>query len=372
MKEITRNDNRNNYKQFYNIYPNINEVSSHSMRPSNKRKYDKLNNDLLYLDDEYGRLYSKEFIELSTPYGLSSDMPYYPPKLNLEIIDYLRVPFRKIPIYKPNSLAEVKQAQIELSNNDKIYKYLFRGQTSTYFLKREKENNELLYGEESVKEPSFHPSHLRNNYSEIFLQSMWINQATIILNDISVDLRDIYQEDYVAKYIEYRRSRVFYNFALGLAQHYGLPSVGLDLTDNIGVALWFATNKMNIAKSGKTTFNKITEFEDSTIYLFRCPEISVFEYKKIKPPNFPIGRPDKQAAWFGHVGWGFAKNQLASYLMCGFRINEEISDSLKPGIETSLFPQEKDDEILKYFLKVKAMDKYEKKSKEILKRIYYT
>lgn len=309
-------------------------------------------------------------------YGKSSSMKNYVSFNDLTVVDELRVPFRKIPVYEVSSKDQIENAVNKIRNDNSGYEILLRGQTKSYLLDRPEQELEFLYGSTDVKEPSFLPSHLRHNYDEVFLQSMWHNQAALLFESIGYEYSKTLSKDKFELYkndINYiRNTHLMTAFSLGIAQHYGMPSVGLDLSDDLGVASWFASNSMRVSKEGLTATVKVDSSTHGTsmIYIFRCPKDAVFDYKVVKPKIFPAGRPDAQSAWFGHVGWGAASNQLGSYLACAFKLSKEFLDSLPQGIETTLFPKKTDDQILNFFVKMRGQDKYEGDAKKVLQNVY--
>lgn len=361
------------YPSFYNVYPIFNEVHPSVSTGPNKNQ----DTTSHFIDTYYGRVYDYTMSNSNGIYGQSSSMKNYVSLDDLTIVDELRVPFRKIPVYEVSSQAQIERAVNKIRTDNSGYEILLRGQTKSHLLDRPKEELEFLYGSNDVREPSFLPSHLRQNYDEVFLQSMWHNQAAMLFNDIGYDFSktlskdkfELYQKD--INYI--RNTHLMTPFSLGIAQHYGMPSVGLDLSDDLSVASWFASNSMKIAKDGSTTTVKVdsSSHETSMIYIFRCPKDAVFDYKVVKPKIFPAGRPDAQSAWFGHVGWGAASNQLGSYLACAFKLSKEFLDSLPEGLETSLFPKKAEDPILDFFMKMRGKDNYEGDAKKALQNIYF-
>ena len=56
-------------------------------------------------------------------------------------------------------------------------------------------------------------------------------------------------------------------WAEALAQHYGLPSVGLDLTDRIDVAMFFALHKFITGSDGAVEIARADAGETPVIYL---------------------------------------------------------------------------------------------------------
>jgi hypothetical protein len=371
--DITPEHHWYKYPSFYNVYPIFNEIHPSASGGENKTE----GTTSHFIDTYYGRIYDYMMGCSSGIYGKSSSMKNYVSLNNLTVVDELRVPFRKIPVYEVSSKDQIESAVNKIRNDNSGYEILLRGQTKLYLLDRPEQELEFLYGSTDVKEPSFLPSHLRHNYDEVFLQSMWHNQAAMMFNDIGYDYSktlskdkfELYQKD--INYI--RNTHLMTAFSLGIAQHYGMPSVGLDLSDDLEVASWFASNSMRISKEGTTATLKVdsSTHETSMIYIFRCPKDAVFDYKSVKPKIFPAGRPDAQSAWFGHVGWGAASNQLGSYLACAFKLSKEFLDSLPHDIETTLFPKKIDDPILDFFVKMRGQDKYEGDAKKALQNVYY-
>lgn len=361
------------YSAFYNINNIHNEISSSARISTNKIP----KKDDLFIDTCYGKIYDNSKKAIEGLYGISSNMKYYFNNKELELVNELRVPFRKIPIYRVSKVKEIQDVISIIKKENPDYEILIRGQTKNYLLNRTDEEKQLFYGSTDIKEPSFLPSYLRKKFNEIFLQSLWNNKASDLLNDIGFNYsKTLSKEKFLVynKDINYiKNTSLMTSFSLGIAQHYGLPSVGLDLTSDLDVANWFASNSMNIEPSGSTTTKKVdsTQHKSSMIYIFRCPKDIVFDYQIVKPKVFPISRPDMQSAWFGHVGWGAASNQLASYLVCAFELSKEYLDSLPSNLDRKLFPSIDNDPILEYFLRERNKSYYEGDVKKVLQNIYY-
>ncbi len=366
MQKITIDDNRLKYPGFYNIYPIQNEFSM-----SVRLDKDVVNSEL-FLDEFYGRIIKNN---IKYTYGNSEKLPYYKTSTS-NIIEELRVPFRKIPIFEFENLNQIGQLFKEIQKENPDYEILLRGQTKLHTLNRPETENKFLFGNENIKEPSFQPSFVRSNLDEYFIYNLWHSQLALLLNDVGVDLSNILSNSELDSYkkdaYKIKNSPDFTPIALGIAQHYGLPSIGLDFTKTIKVALWFASHTISIDNEGVAKTSSIDNFSESTIYFFRCPKDSVFSHEMIKPKFINNTRPDRQDAWFGHAGWGFAKNQIASYLICGIRLNKDVLSLFEDGYSNFLFPQNDEDLILDYFLNVKKNEKYSGKVKEIFKKLYHT
>lgn len=356
------------YPAFYNAYALRNEISGrgHEIGATSASYGD------VFIDDYYGRIFDSRSSRVVSKYGLSSKMPYYVSLPQLEVVDELRVPYRRVPVFSIADVAHISLVVDQLKKENSGHTLLLRGQTKVYLIERPRKESLHFYGEERVNEPSFLPSHLRYKFDSFFLKCMWQSQSAMLLHDLVSDIGPT--PELVRDVSSFRNSAVFLLFALGIAQHYGLPSVGLDLTDDLAAATWFATHTIKTSATGQaeTGLVDLTSSDVApTIFVFRCPADAVFEYKAIRPDYIPHGRPDAQSAWFGHVGWGLASNQLGSYLMCGFRLSDEIVNSLDPAVDAKLFPTEENDPILRHFLKMRAMEKYEGEARRALQGIYY-
>jgi len=368
---ISGNDKKLKYSSFYNIYPYRNEVSQYAL---NSSCLSFGSNDLV-LDDGYGRVFTKDVYENACPYGQTIRMQKYDDGIkNGQVMDYLRVPYRKVPIYKVNDNNEAESIIHKIQLHSSSHKILIRGQNVIYPYFRSDDEKECLFGEANSIEPSFLSSHNRMEIDEHFLNCMWNSHATILLNDVGCELKEALPID---KFHEYWESANFIKngylstpFSLGMAQHYGLPSVGLDLTSDYNTALWFATNTLKRDKTGLMRMEPVNDLYESTIFVFRCPINSVFSFKAVRPKHFPNSRPDMQNAWFGHVGWGYSRNQMASYLACGIRVTPKMAKQLRVDFGRYLFPKESDDQILRHYMRIKNLNRYEGNAKMVIDKVY--
>ena len=356
------------FPALYNAYPVRNEVAGSSAAIGERSSPLP---HTCFIDDAYGRIYDQSVAECMALYGQSANMNFYTSFPKREVVDELRVPFRRIPIYSIDSLDDIDECVQMAAAVNTSHQILLRGQTTLYRIDRPAGESEILYGG-PVTEPSFLPSHLRAKFDETLLTSLWHSLTAILINDLSYDITHI--DDAVAKEAlqDAHRMRHLFLFdmlALGIAQHYGLPSVGLDLTDDKYSAAWFALNNVHI-EDGKARAPLADASQDRLIFMFRCPPDAVFDYSKVRPKVFPECRPDRQRAWFGHVGWGHAKNQLGSYLMCGFRLPDSAVEELPKGFTQRLFPDAEDDGVLQLLQKLRARNCYEGEAKRALDRLY--
>ncbi|WP_199142034.1 FRG domain-containing protein [Pedobacter sp. ASV12] len=364
LKPISLNDDRLRYPGYFNIYPIIHEVSQYGRSSSLQHKSF---SDFL-LDENYGRIINSEHV-----YGSSATMPYHLRDFPERVIGHFRVPMRKIPIYKFNTLSEIKPFLDLLNTRYPDFEVLLRGQHKVYTIERSPEEKKMLFGEELVKEPSLLPSFSRLDFNEFFIYNLWHSYTAMMLDDIGIDLRtrllDYQHRDYLKDVTKIKGHPHFTFIALGIAQHYGLPSVGLDLTKDIRVASWFASHHMDTEK-GITTIRAASDFSDSTIFIFKCPKDQVFAHKQIKPKFIEHSRPDRQDAWFCHTGWGCAKNQAAENLIAAIRLDESVLGEFDIGYHRFLFPDRDEDLMLNFFLDVKESGDLKGEAKRAFEKIY--
>src|SRR5262249_25920085 len=128
--------------------------------------------------------------------------------------------------------------------------------------------------------------------------------------------------------------------ALSLAQHYGLPSMGLDLTDRVDTALFFALHRF--VRTAERKLQVMPSGGNPVLYLFVFPERFCVEHARARPRIFPRGRPDAQVAWFSHMGWGYRQNQCAEYLAAALYLEPDGDFGPLPRGE-DLFPPIEED-----------------------------
>ena len=130
-------------------------------------------------------------------------------------------------------------------------------------------------------------------------------------------------------------------FAFSLAQHYGLPTMGLDLTNQLDTALFFALNRLVPVEGRRLRAAPLTGGQP-VLYLMAFPDRFCVEHAQVRPQGFPQGRPDRQKAWFSHMGWGNRRNQCAEYLVAALYLDPAGDFSPLATVQT-LFPDWQND-----------------------------
>ena len=191
----------------------------------------KLDGELI-LDDYYGELIRKEdYFNRYVYTDIKSRQLYIEPAKQ-----YFYLPHKRVPIYECDSIDEIER-YIGLLRCLPGERILYRGQTRTYSLNRDREETYALYGDLNGVEPSFLTSGCRKGFDNKELGAFWNYFGSVVANDL-ISVRSKSRKELEA-FVSHPR---FDMFSYGIAQHYGLPSVGLDLTDSLDNALWFASN----------------------------------------------------------------------------------------------------------------------------------
>ena len=265
---------------------------------------------------------------------------------------YLRVPFRKIPRIDLASADELMVIVEEVTSKYQFgRKILFRGQANEYYLGRDKTALKRLYNDENAHELSLMPSSARSKESFEDIYPAWSFLISHFKSKMNIPNPE--SLDYM---------RFMYN--LSLAQHYGLPSCGLDLTDDIGAALFFALNQYI---SGSPSKYKRKEAGKSVIYILECDNQDVMSYSVFDNKN-EISRPKAQSAYFFHTGWGLASNRAARQVRAAIYFDASF-EFKQEKTANELFPR--NDSFINYLQYVKNYCNLPDSIRKWLDRIYY-
>jgi len=289
----------------------------------------------LSIDTNYGLVYDRSLIDASVRvYGKESDIPLYSGD-HLENNGFLRVPFRKIPRVVMKNRAELDRFVNSIESRDPSLKLLFRGQNTEYYIDRDPKEKRSIYGDAEALEPSLIPSAVRRNVLMEDIMPLWNSMLHSFLGGIQSELTSWN----VDQFNRFKTSPEFALFALSLAQHYGLPSVGLDATDDIETALFFATYKYQV-KDGlaKYSYNLPNLKNEPVIYVLSPSERFQLDYSDYKPKNVEFLRPDMQNAKFLHTGWGLNRNNCARHIWVALYLNTEGDFGDIPN-QKQMFPE---------------------------------
>ena len=281
-----------------------------------------------------------------------------------------RVRHRGTPIYLAESIEDLKKVCDVLAHHETT---LFRGQTRQYLLNRPPEVCQLLYLQDEVVEPSLLSSAYRLGLDADRLVGLLHLELQDILYENEnlaeyadavaprvAPLLDLLQELPVpdlAAHTDYwttggsgRRTRE----AIAVAQHYGIPTSGLDLTASLDVAVWFATHRLGSAQDGVAHYSPYEwSGEDPSSW----PCIYFFVADQLESQHFAIApflrgsavRPRNQQAFLRYGSWGWHSNDAAESLRAIVHLAPGFSGPEQSGSE--LFPGPDDDPFLATLLK---------------------
>jgi hypothetical protein len=296
------------------------------------------------VDAYYGQAFDFEVQGGLAIYGATPDLPAYPGEENC--FGFLRVPYRRIPRIQVKSRAELDGVVNAAGHRPDGRGLLFRGQTREYDLGRPPAALNSLYGDPQALEPSLIASASRNGVQLEVILPEWCAILRMFLAWVGTMYQqksDPILSDFTSGLQKVCSDFDLHLLAISLAQHYGLPSMGLDVTDNLDVALFFALSEFDTSVPGLLRQRrKPVGSGKSVLYLFAPWERFQLNYLDYCPPGFPSGRPDRQRARFLHTGWGLSRNACARQLVMAIYLDPADDFGELPET-THLFPSPDDD-----------------------------
>jgi len=234
-----------------------------------------------------------------------------------------------VPLIDVGSRDEIESyvGNIRLRSKQGLF---FRGQRRLYQLERHPSVRGLLFGESCSQEPSLVTTASREtgfDYDELhyalraFLEDELLQRSDASDRKLFTEWRK--QVSSPICHLDYA--------VVALAQHYGIPTHGLDVTTSADVALWFATNLYARDGQGVATYSPLnpTQWPDSRKdwpviavcqMVTNSIEQSLHDCKELKEFGFEAHRPLRQSARFFHGGHSDHQNRLAEALVCVLRL----------------------------------------------------
>ncbi|NEJ01297.1 FRG domain-containing protein [Rhizobium ruizarguesonis] len=259
-----------------------------------------------------------------------------------------------IDVANPEELAAIA-ADIPQHSEEGVF---FRGQSKLYTVPRADRIKPMLFGDSTSREPSLPTAAARHGFDYDSLHFA----LRYFVQDCALYGRPIGEapEAIAALWREKSQSvQCELDYAvMALAQHYGIPTHGLDVTSSLDIATWFATNIWKndgewaiYEKKAESTWG---EKPENWPVIFACQQIthslgmSLQSCKELTEFGITALRPERQAASFFHGGHGDHQNRLAETVVCAFR--------LRPGpwvtraSYADLFPAPEEDSAYKTML----------------------
>ncbi len=148
---------------------------------------------------------------------------------------------------------------------------------------------------------------------------------------------------------------------MGLAQHYGIPTHGLDITTSIEVALWFAFHEWYeyAAASSECCWYRrlVREPKSATdeypvLYIIATDRDLKRDLDQVEFAELPAVRPTRQHAYLHYGGWGLHTNICAEDVVAAVFLSELFEPPDLPSVQY-LFPDEKEDPLYGELLELK-------------------
>lgn len=354
----------------FQFRPHLHNVRGQGDRISSAANPDWLNtadSDEPYIDNHYGHVWSFTPQAGAAVYG-QTDQFKESPIDHLAKGRFLRVPFRRVPVIDVNSAQALAAYAAGMHSPDKSLLLRWRGQNKGFTLSRTAGESQRLFGEDSVTEPSIIPSAARGKleFSSIF--ETWAAILDLYLAERAP--ARAHSDEELAELAEFRVSHRYRLWAFATAQHYGLPSVGLDVTDDLWTAVFFALHEFKLnSATGHMDVVRVAADAEPVLYAMSGFENDLFDDEKLAPAWMQHARPRAQHAHFFGTGWGLAANKAAERIFIAFRLVNHEQWRL-PKSAAELFPTRSGDDLLDFLLECK--ERFPDFAREArLDRVYY-
>nr|USU31065.1 FRG domain-containing protein [Methylobacterium sp. OTU13CASTA1] len=326
----------------------------------------------VYVDRQFGNAWSWTPPPGAAVYGRSAAVPHGPLDIGQAVF---RAPFRRIPIIELRSLNELLSFSAGDVAKDPQVTKMWRGQPRHYTLEREPSDKLRLYGELDADEPSLLPSAARQSLYFPDIAEAWTGLLDLYIEERLNVLVAIEQEPRRAQLRREAENFISgYNYrgwAWATAQHYGLPSVGLDLTSDINIALYFALHKFKIdPDTGVMSVRRAIDEDDPIIYGLDVFAHDLVEDDKLAPAWLSCARPRAQKAYFFGSAWGDSVNRAAERVYVAVRLKDHANWDC-PISTADAFPSTSTDEFLLFLLKARER-RYHPLINDLLRRVYFT
>lgn len=291
-----------------------------------------------FVDRYYGQIYEGFEPRQQGIYGRTSDLPMGPND-HLANNGFLRVPFRRIPRTVVRNRAEL----LQVLNGVKVphgARLLYRGQTKEHLLPSDSASRLFLYGEERPQEPSLLTSADRSRQPLEAAFPEWALLLRLFLDRVVPD------------HAGFSGSGRFHMFAIALAQHYGLPTSGLDVTQSLDAAIFFAQMKYAQLDGPFARYEPISPADTPSVVYVLGPDARFkTQYDDHRPHGFPRGRPEAQAAHFLPCSWGYSVNNSARSILIALYLAPDGDFRPIPSAE-EMFPPVSEDPFAGFLLDV--------------------
>ena len=308
-------------------------------------------------------------------YGKNNDLfrdHFSPFHKQVNIVGSVRSKHYAVPIVDVRTLDELKHiAQLLDSTAERLKpakhvepdaRVWYRGQTRGYALERSELVSRFLFGITDVTEPSLLGAAPRRGWNYHQVHSFL---STALQGEIysQAKRRAEHFEEIYTKWSNLAVVPGAWDLGvMGLAQHYGIPTLGIDITHDPLIALWFATNRCIKLDNGRWTYRPlalndwdIPEAEWPVIYAIlpvtHSLNWAIRDVNVLEPLGVEALRPLRQKGAFFMGATTLHQNRLAEALVCVMRLAPAIWNS---GYDSrQLFPKKAEDPLYTWMLSLK-------------------
>jgi len=333
------------------------------------------NSDFL-IDSKYQNIYGIKRIIGSAIYGQKGKSTLsFKSKTGIN----KRADRNSIAVFECSDQGQLEDLIFKVKTENKDKEIYYRGQTNHYDLQRSELTNKLLYGNSDIEEVSMPTAASRedfnfDSFSAIFqMQLQGIIYSSITKNKFE-DLESSwpfwgsfspYTDPNICDVHE-KFKRLYYSYewdlmTMGIAQHYGIPTHGLDITSDIKVALWFAENKWYSYEEDGKKYAWYKKLETNpkekiknypVVYIIGTKSNLKKDLDQIEYIDLKATRPVRQKAYLHYGGFGLHSNICAKDILAIVRLTPDFPYP-KEFTTEYLFPNIIDDPLYSALLKLK-------------------
>lgn len=283
---------------------------------------------------------------------------------NFPVRSAMRARYWDIPIFGVSTRAELERLGEAVRAITPERPLLFRGQNEHFTVKRDRWVNRVLYGREDVAELSLTTTASRAGSFDFdaFLPWFQLDLQGLVYSDLPPDaFRSVQKDDegtlhYASEAVATRR-RAWEGAGFGwevtamaIAQHYGVPTYGLDLTSDLDVALWmaqYAASPYTVDGQPRCWLKPVDRASAHPIIYFVSSISKDTDLRPHELPGLASLRQQRQSAHLHFGGWGFHTNLCAEEVVAGVFLEAEIP---APQAVGWMYPRPEEDPLFECLL----------------------
>lgn len=355
----------------------IENTISISGMSDNFNYFDNKASDEKIIDSHYQSIFNINSLNIKGIYGINGKSTCVLESSN--VVSTFRVKRNEVPQIIVDSIDELEDVIDIASKQFSDKNVYYRGQAKHHKLNRPDSINELLYGDANVNELSLPTAASRNNFDfDTFNSAFQMHIQGMMYSNIEKEKFDeLYSQwkiwshypptsnDEINEICE-KWYKLFHSYewdlmVMALAQHYGVPTHGLDITNDLNVALWFATNQWYSYEHEGNKYAWYKELDRNykkdindypVIYIIATDNNLKRDLDQVEFAGFNALRPKRQSAFLHFGGWGLHSNICAEDVVAAIHLSKNVDIPNLPKAE-QLFPSLEEDDFYRDLLTLK-------------------